>query len=330
MTASPRVLLLDSASLYFRSFFGVPDSLTAPDGTPVNAVRGFLDTIAYLLTTRRPDRLVACWDDDWRPAFRVAALPSYKAHRVQRRTPDGTPDVEVTPSALDVQVPVIVDVLRALGIARVAAPGHEADDVIGALAAHARPGWDVEVVTGDRDLFQVVQDERPQGGSARVLYVGRGVRNLEVIDQARLREKYGVPSGRAYADLAILRGDPSDGLPGVSGVGEKTAAALLAKYHDLAGVRRAVADPHASLAPGTRTKLAAAGDYLDAADVVVLVATDCIDESSARALDDLVPVTPRDPEALVELSARWNLDSSLARVVEALTALADASDASDH
>jgi 5'-3' exonuclease len=315
-------MLLDSASLYFRSFFGVPDTLTAPDGTPVNAVRGFLDTIAYLLTTRRPQRLVACWDDDWRPAFRVAALPSYKAHRVEYPTPGPAPDVEVTPAALDVQVPIIVEVLEALGIARIGSPGYEADDVIGALATHARPGWDVEVVTGDRDLFQLVDDARPDGGSVRVLYVGRGVRNLDVIDQARLQAKYGVATGPAYADLAILRGDPSDGLPGISGIGEKTAAALLARHGDLAGLRRAVEDPAAALAVGTRTKLGQASDYLTAAEVVVRVATDSIDVTTARALDDAVPVTPRDPDALLVLAQRWNLDSSLARVVTAFTELA--------
>lgn len=322
MTApAPRLLLLDSASLYFRSFYGLPESLTAPDGTPVNAVRGFLDTIAYLLTRRRPQRLVACWDDDWRPDFRVAALPSYKAHRVARPVPGPEPDLEETPPALDVQVPIIVEVLAALGIARLGVPGHEADDVIGALAAHARPGWDVEVVTGDRDLFQVVEDARPDGGAARVLYVGRGVRNLEVVDQARLREKYGVATGRAYAELALLRGDPSDGLPGIAGIGEKTAAALLARHGDLAGLRAAAADPGAALAPGVRKKLQDGAGYLDAAEVVVRVATGCVTAQQAAALDDGVPLTPRDPEALMELSQRWNLDSSLARVVEALTGL---------
>ena len=148
---APRpLLLLDTASLYFRAFFGVPESVKAPDGTPVNAVRGLLDMTARLITARRPGRLVACWDDDWRPAFRVAAIPSYKAHRLAA---DGGEEV---PDALSVQIPVIVEVLAALGIARVGSPGFEADDVIGTLTARevARPPADrspVEVVTGDRD-----------------------------------------------------------------------------------------------------------------------------------------------------------------------------------
>src|SRR3954453_9386199 len=149
-------MLLDSASLYFRAFHGVPETMTAPDGTPVNAVRGFLDMVSTLVTRRRPGRLVACWDDDWRPAFRVAAIPSYKAHRVANPRTNS----EQTPPALDVQIPVIVQVLAAFGIARIGGAGLEADDVIGTLAtreaaardpAGAAGGpADVDIVTGDR------------------------------------------------------------------------------------------------------------------------------------------------------------------------------------
>src|SRR4051794_28429483 len=216
MTAG-RLLLLDSASLYFRAFFGVPDSVKAPDGTPVNAVRGLLDMIARLVVDRRPTRLVACWDDDWRPAFRVSAIPSYKEHRLAA----GSTSVEEVPDLLLPQVPIIVEVLAALGIARVGVPGYEADDVIGTLVARERTGAGdaVDVVTGDRDLFQLVDDEH----HVRVLYTVRGIKDLEVVDQARLAERYAVSSGAGYADMAALRGDPSDGLPGVPGIGEKTA-----------------------------------------------------------------------------------------------------------
>ncbi len=213
-------MLLDSASLYFRAFHGVPESVTAPDGTPVNAVRGFLDMVAFLVRGRRPDRLVACLDLDWRPAFRVAAVPSYKAHRV---SPKGG---ETVPDGLVPQVPVILEVLAALGIAAVGADGFEADDVIGTLAHAATEP--VEVVSGDRDLFQVVRDDPP----VHVLYVGKGVRKLEVMGEAEVAAKYGVP-GRGYADFAVLRGDPSDGLPGVKGVGEKSAAALVSRFGSL-------------------------------------------------------------------------------------------------
>src|SRR5690554_5912763 len=263
------LMLLDAASLYFRAFFGVPDSIKAPDGTPVNAVRGFLDGIARLVQARRPARLVACWDDDWRPAFRVAAIPSYKAHRVAA---DGGEEV---PDALAAQVPVIVDVLEAFGIARVGAPGYEADDVIGTLVAReaARPAAErspVEVVTGDRDLFQLVDDDVP----VRVLYTARGLKDVDVVDEARLAERHDVVGGRAYADLAILRGDTSDGLPGVAGIGEKTAAGLLRRYGTLDGILRALDDGDPGLTAAQRKRLHEARDYLAAAPDVVVVAAD--------------------------------------------------------
>lgn len=303
-----RLLLLDSASLYFRAFFGVPQSLTAPDGTPVNAVRGFLDMVATLLQRGRPAGVVACWDDDWRPQWRVDALPSYKAHRVAG---DGAAGAEEVPPALAAQVPVIAEALAALGIARVGAPGCEADDVIGTLVTRAvAAGRPVDVVTGDRDLFQLVDD----AAGVRVLYTGRGVSNLEVVDQARLRERYGVPDGDRYADLAVLRGDPSDGLPGVAGIGEKTAAALLDRFGDLAGVLRAVETGDPALTRAQRTRLAAARDYLAAAPAVVRVLRD----AELPDHDDRLPQRPADPDALVRLAQRWGVGSSLARVVDAL------------
>src|SRR3954468_5715481 len=258
-------MLLDAASLYFRAFFGVPTSITSPDGRPINAVRGFLDMTARLLTAHRPQRLVACWDDDWRPAFRVDALPSYKAHRL---APDGSE--EIVPDELAPQVPILIDVLAAAGLARVGAPGYEADDVIGTLATRARVP--VDVVTGDRDLFQLVDDAR----GIRVLYTARGIADIETVDESVVAAKYGIP-GRAYADFAVLRGDPSDGLPGVTGVGAKTAAALINEFGDLAGIRSAVARtvvPKPPLTAAVLKKMHAAGAYLDAAPVVVAVACD--------------------------------------------------------
>lgn len=322
-TAGTDLLLLDTASLYFRAFFGVPDSIKAPDGTPVNAVRGLLDMIATLVTDRRPERLVACWDDDWRPAFRVEAIPSYKAHRVAREEP-GTTGVEEVPDKLTPQVPVIVEVLAALGIARVGSPGYEADDVIGTLTARevARASGTtspvgpadrarVEVVTGDRDLFQLVDD----AAGVRVLYPSKGVKNLELVDQARLAERYGVRSGAGYADMAVLRGDPSDGLPGVSGIGEKTAVALLDRYGDLAGVLAARDAGDAGLTATQRRRLTEAADYLAVAPTVVQVARD----APVGDVDDALPAAPADPEALDALTERWGLGSSVRRVLEALS-----------
>ncbi|MCL3861342.1 5'-3' exonuclease [Actinotalea sp. K2] len=305
------LLLLDTATLYFRAYFGVPDSVRSPDGTPVNAVRGLLDMTARLITARRPDRLVACWDDDWRPAFRVDAIPSYKAHRLSA---DGGEEV---PDTLAPQVPVIAEVLAALGLARVGAPGYEADDVIGTLAAReaARPRRErspVEIVTGDRDLFQLVDDDVP----TTVLYTARGISDLDVIDQTRLAERYDVPTGSAYADMAVLRGDPSDGLPGVAGIGEKTAVTLLRRYGDLDGVLAAVQAHDDRLTPAQRRRLTEALPYLDVAPGVVRVALDV----PVGEVDDQLPRTPAHPERLVELATRWGLTSSVTRMVDALAA----------
>jgi 5'-3' exonuclease len=325
-----RLLLLDTASLYFRAYFGVPDSVRSPDGVPVNAVRGLLDMIATLVTDREPTRLVACWDDDWRPKFRVAAIPSYKAHRVARdvgglAAPDGTPGwVEEVPPALVAQVPIIVEALAALGIARVGAPGFEADDVIGTLVTRetARPASEraaVDVVTGDRDLFQLVDDD----AGVRVLYPVKGVKDLLTVDQSVLREKYGVSTGQAYADMATLRGDPSDGLPGVVGIGEKTATALLARYGTLDGILAARDSTDAGLTATQRRRLTEASEYLVVAPTVVQVARDApvaLPASTGGGIADAVPRSPADPDALPALADRWGLASSVRRVVDALAA----------
>jgi 5'-3' exonuclease len=305
-----RLMLLDTASLYFRAHFGVPESVRAPDGTPVNAVRGLLDFIARLVRDHRPDDLVACMDADWRPRWRVELIPTYKAHRVAVRAPEGGgPDEEDVPDTLSPQVPVIENVLDAVGIARVGVPGYEADDVIGTLAGRA--GGPVDIVTGDRDLYQLVDDER----GIRVLQPVKGMGTLQLVDEELLRAKYGV-DGRGYADLALLRGDPSDGLPGVRGIGEKTAATLLAAYGDLAGIMAAAGDPAAKLSPAQRKRLDEARDYLAVAPRVVRVATDV----PLPGFDPALPHAAREPERLEALSARWGLGGSLRRLLDALRA----------
>jgi 5'-3' exonuclease len=300
------LMLLDSASRYFRAFYGVPETTTAPDGTPVNAIRGFLDMIARLVRDRRPARLVACLDASWRPAFRVAAISSYKEHRAN---PDGS---EQVPAALTAQIPVIMEVLAAAGVATAGAVGYEADDIIGTLAAHAdRP---VEVVTGDRDLFQVVEDER----GVRVLYIGRGLAKLEVIDEAAVTAKYQIP-GRSYAAFAALRGDPSDGLPGVPGVGEKTAAALVRSFGSVERMLRAIDAGHGGWPAGTRAKLVAARPYLEACGPVVAVATD----APLPEVDGHLPIRPPDPAALARLDERWGLSGPLGRMMSAFAVRPD-------
>ncbi|MEO3778415.1 5'-3' exonuclease [Micromonospora sp. B11E3] len=299
-------MLIDAPSLYFRAYFGVPESAArAEDGSPVNAVRGFLDMLATLVRTRRPDRMVCALDHDWRPDWRVALLPSYKAHRV---APEGG---EVVPDTLSPQVPVILEVLAALGITAVGAAGYEADDVLGTLSA-TQPG-PVEVVSGDRDLFQLVDDAR----GVRLLYVGRGVAKLEDCDDAAVRGRYGVPAER-YADFAALRGDPSDGLPGVPGVGEKTAARLVDRYGGIDAILAALDDPASGFAPGLRAKLDAARDYLAVAPKVVRVALDV----PLPALPTTLPQAPADPDRLLELAQRWNLAGSCRRLVDALATTA--------
>lgn len=304
------LLAVDAPSLYFRAFFGVPAAAaTAPDGTPVNAVRGFLDMLTTLIRARRPDRLVCALDADWRPAWRVELVPSYKTHRLAG---DDT-GAEQVPDPLLPQIPVILDLLAALGVPAVGVPGYEADDVLGTLAA-TQPA-PVEVVSGDRDLFQLVDD----AAGVRVLYVGRGVAKLEVVDEAAVAARYGIPA-RAYADLAVLRGDPSDGLPGVAGIGEKTAARLLSRHGSLEAVLAAVEDPQAGFSPGVRTALRAAADYLAVAPRVVRVVRDLPLPPMSTAL----PTSPADPDRWAELAARWGLTGACRRLEQALAETAAA------
>jgi len=297
------IMLLDSASMYFRAFYGVKETMTAPDGTPVNAIRGFLDMIARLVRTRHPTQLIACMEGSWRPAFRVAAVPSYKTHRAN---PDGS---EKIPAALEVQLPFIVDVLATAGIKMAWADGYEADDIMGTLAAQAREP--VEVVTGDRDLFQLVDDKR----QIRVAYIGKGVANVELVDEAAVTARYQIP-GRSYAAFATLRGDPSDGLPGVPGVGEKTAAALVRRFGSVEAMLAAIDAGHGGFPPGSRAKLVAARDYLRASLRVVAVATD----APVKLIGGELPSTPADPVHMAELDERLDLGSSLGRALAALAA----------
>lgn len=304
-----RLMLLDTASLYFRAFYGIPDTVRAPDGTPVNAVRGLLDFITRLVNDHAPSDLVACWDDDWRPHWRTDLIPSYKAHRVQTAHPSGV-DVEETPELLVAQIPLIREVLDALGIPIVGQPHHEADDVIGSFAAQsAKP---VDIITGDRDLFQLVDDTR----GVQVLYTARGIGKLETVTDAVVRAKYGV-AARQYVDFAVLRGDASDGLPGVAGIGEKTAASLLAEFGDLDAVIEAASDPDVAMSATMRSRITAAADYLSVAPTVVRVVLDL----PVGGVDTGIRA-PAQPGPIDELAETWGLGSAATRAVQALTAAA--------
>ena len=296
-------MLLDAASLYFRAFYGVPTSVTTPDGRPINAVRGFLDMTARLLTAHRPDRLVACWDDDWRPAFRVDALPSYKAHRV---APEGGEEV---PDELSPQVPILVEVLAAAGHRPRRRPRLRGRR----RHRHARhPGHGPGRRRHRRPRPVPARRRRPR--RADPLHRRAGIGRIEIVDEAAVTAKYGIP-GRAYADFAVLRGDPSDGLPGVAGVGAKTAAALINEFGDLPADGRASTPATPAAAPPRVLKLHAAATTSPPPRSWSRWPATCRCRRTTTC-------SPRadGPAKLVELSERWGLDSPLNRVLAALRA----------
>lgn len=309
VNTSGKLLLLDSASLYFRAFYGVPDSMKAPDGTVVNALRGLLDFVATLVEQHQPDAVVACWDDDWRPQWRVDLLPSYKTHRVADPAAAGGEGVaEESPELLTPQVPLIAEALGILGIPVVGREGAEADDVIGTLA-QAWPG-PVAAVTGDRDLFQLVDDEHP----VRILYTARGVGRADVVDAAWIRAKYGIEP-QQYADFATMRGDTSDGIPGVPGIGEKTAATLLAAHGDLDGILAAARDEGSDIKPRARQSLLDTEELIGVMRQVVRVRDDVC------GIDVVVPRTPLTDDQRHDLAAfgeTWGLGGVVERLVTAL------------
>jgi 5'-3' exonuclease len=281
-------LLVDGSSLIFRAFYGVPRSLRSPDGRPVNAVHGFLVRLAGLVTERRPLRLAVAADEDWRPAWRVELIPSYKAHRT----------AEPVPPELEPQLPVIDRLLEAIGVDVAGWPEAEAEDVIATWAARAleaSPQARIEVVSGDRDLFALVRDPW-----VRVLYLSRG--GPVVVDEAEVTRRYGVP-GRSYAELAVLRGDPSDGLPGLRGVGAREAAELLRRYGDLDGV----------LASGRLSE--AERDYVTRARRVVMPVADLpLPLPSGRREG-----YPADPGRLRSLAREHGVEGAAGRLVRALS-----------
>jgi 5'-3' exonuclease len=289
-------ILLDTSSLMFRAFFSIPPSVRAPNGRPVNAVHGYLDMTAYLVGERRPDQVVHNFDDNWRPDARVAVYEGYKAQR--------PPDPEGLPEQFD----VLREIVEAAGMDQAELPDWEAEDAIGVQAARTRRPSRVDIVTGDRDLIQLVRDP-----VIRVLFTVRGVSELRVLDEAGVMEKYGVPAGR-YAEFAILRGDPSDGLPGVRGVGEKTARELVLAYPNLdALIADAMAEKRTGRvlqrSPRLRQSIRDAVPYLEAMRKVVPIVT----EGDLRTR----PGT-RDDAKLEDLAERWRVTGPVRRLQAAL------------
>lgn len=302
--ASRPVLVLDSASLYYRSFYALPEKMTAPDGRPNNAVRGFLSTVTRLVDAHGPAGIVACWDNDWRPAWRVELVPTYKAHRVGE---------DEEPESLGPQAVAIAGLLEALGIARWGVDGYEADDVIGSVTAQF--DQPTVVVTGDRDLLQLID-----GRTSVLLTVNGGMEKWPLLDPDGVAERFGVPPA-SYLDLAVLRGDPSDGLPGVPGIGAKTAVALVAAFGSVDGILAAARDasPARPLTPRLATAMIAHEDSLARATKVASVVRDL-------ALPSRIAPLPREahaPDVLAALTRTWGVQRQVADLQAALRRQAD-------
>ncbi|MDQ3987320.1 MAG: 5'-3' exonuclease [Actinomycetota bacterium] len=291
-------VLVDAASLIFRAFFSTPDSVRAPDGTPVNAAFGFLGMLSRLISDHDPDFLCCADDADWRPEWRVKLIDTYKTHRMQMDSVQQQADEQ-----LATQIPILFEILEMCGLKIVGHPGYEAEDVIGTLAARA-PGR-AAIVSGDRDLFQLVRDP-----DVFVLYPKRGVSQVDRVDEAYIEARFGIP-GRAYRDYAILRGDPSDGLPGVRGIGEKIASSLLARYSSL----DAIVSEAATARPGVALqKIRRDLNYIERAVQVVTIPTDL----PLPSVDLTRPREDPGPD-VVAVAEQWGLVGAVRRLVAALT-----------
>lgn len=297
------LMLLDSASLWYRAYYGMPDTMVAPDGTPVNAIRGYLDMTARLLTMYQPNRLVACIEGDWRPSWRVSLFPDYKANRVE----EGSEDGEEEPDTLTPQIPILLDIIDAFGITVIGIDDYEADDVMASYAVqHEGP---VRIVTGDRDLFQMVDDDR----NVAVVYLAKGLSQHELVDRQWVATRYEIPGDR-YALFAMFRGDPSDGLPGVKGIGVKGAAHIANHFHDVDAVISAAQSDHPSLTPALTKKILAGRDYLAIAPTLVQCATDISLPNVSLAL----PKRPKDMKLIREMQEKYALGASVDRLISAL------------
>jgi len=295
-------MLLDSASLWYRAYYGMPDTLVSPSGMPVNAIRGYLDMTARLIGMYSPNRIVACIEGDWRPSWRVELFPDYKANRLEDES-----DEEEEPETLTPQIPVLLDLLDAFGIPMLGVDDYEADDVMATFAV--REKGPIRIVTGDRDLFQLVDDKR----DVKVVYLAKGISQHDLVDITWVAEKYGIPGDR-YALFAMFRGDPSDGLPGVRGIGEK-GAALIA--NNFASVEEALAGAHAShevLTKSLAQKIIDGTDYLKIAPTLV----HCARDVAIPKMDIAKPAKPDDLSDIYQMKDEYGLGASVDRLISAL------------
>ena len=296
------LMLLDSASLWYRAYYGMPDTLVAPDGTPVNAIRGYIDMTARLISIYKPNRLVACLDGDWRPSWRVELFPEYKANRLEAEGEE-----EEEPETLTPQIPILLDLLDLFGIPVVGVDDYEADDVM-ATYAEVEKG-PIRIVTGDRDLFQMVDDKR----DIKVVYLAKGISQHDLVDLKYVSDRYQIP-GERYALFAMFRGDPSDGLPGVRGIGEKGAALIANNFANVDDVLAGAHSAHESLPPALAKKIIAGSDYLKIAPTVVQVARNV----SLPRVDIAMPTVPKDLSQIYQFKERYGLGASVDRLISAL------------
>ena len=295
------LMLLDSASLWYRAYFGMPETLVAPDGTPVNAVRGFLDMSAKLIGQYKPTRLVACIEGDWRPTWRVALFPEYKANRVDEEGEEEEPDT------LAPQIPILLDVIDAFGITVIGIDDYEADDVMASLAVQEE--GPIRIVTGDRDLFQMVDDAR----DVKVVYLAKGLSQHDLVNKKWIADRYQIPGDR-YDLFAMFRGDPSDGLPGVRGIGEKGAALVANNFDSPESALQGAIDEHPSLSPNLRKKIVEGADYLAIAPTLVR----CVRDLPLPQVSLKLPLRPADIDVIYDLKERYGLGASIDRLIAAL------------
>jgi len=295
-------MLLDSASLWYRAYYGMPDTLLSPTGMPVNAIRGYLDMTARLIAMYSPNRIVACIEGDWRPSWRVDLFPAYKANRLEDESEE-----EEEPETLTPQIPVLLDLLDAFGIPMLGVDDYEADDVMATFAVKEK--GPIRIVTGDRDLFQLVDDK----ADIKVIYLARGISAHDLVDITWVADKYSIPGDR-YALFAMFRGDPSDGLPGVKGIGEK-GAALIA--NNFASVDEAIAGAksgHAALSASLAKKIIDGTEYLKIAPTLV----NCARDVAIPEMDIDMPSKPADLSDIYAMKEEYGLGASVDRLISAL------------
>ena len=302
------LLLLDSASLWYRAFYGLPQSMVSPSGQPVNAIRGYLDSIARMAVTYQPDRIVACLDGDWRPSWRTDLIPEYKANRIEEESDDGSlSDAAEELEILEAQVPVIMEVLDAIGIPLIGIDDYEADDVIATLSVR-EPG-PTFIVTGDRDLFQLVDDKR----KVKVAYIAKGISQHELVDLKWIKNRYEIPGDR-YALFATFRGDPSDGLPGARGIGPKGAATIANSFATIEEVIEAAKNSNSKLSASLQKKILESSEYLRKAEIVV----NCVDDLRLPKGPFNLPKKVVNSKALETLAKSYGIDSSVKRLLSTL------------